>query len=39
VQIVSPGDLGVTLGVDQPLVGLPGLGEQVLLHLSTVTRR
>ena len=35
----GPGDLRVTLGIDQPFLGSPGLGEQVVVHLSTVTRR
>ena len=29
---VGPGHIGVTLGVDQPFLGLPGLGQQRLVH-------
>ncbi len=36
---LGPGHVGVTLGVDQPFLRLPGLGEQFVVHLSTVTRR
>ena len=36
---VGPGHFGVALGVDQPFLGSPGLGEQILIHLSTVTRQ
>ena len=36
---LGPGHLGVALGIDQPFLGLSGLGEQLLIHVSTVTRR
>ena len=28
----GPGHVGVPLGVDQPFLGLPGLGQQCLVH-------
>jgi hypothetical protein len=30
---VRPGDLGVVLGFDQPLLGPTGLGEQFLIQV------
>jgi hypothetical protein len=36
---LSPGHLDVALGVDQPFPGSLGLGEQLAIHMSTVTRR
>ena len=36
---VGPGHLDVALGIDQPFLGSPGLGEQLIIHLSTVTRQ
>ena len=35
---VGPGYLGVTLGVDQALLGAPRRVEPLLVHVSTVTR-
>jgi hypothetical protein len=29
---LGPGHLGVTLSVDQPLLGLPGRGQQLIVH-------
>jgi len=29
-----PGHVGFVLGMDQPLLGLPGLGETLLIHLA-----
>ena len=33
-----PGSLGFVLGMDQPLLGLPGLGQPLLIHIATVAR-
>jgi hypothetical protein len=30
---VGPGHVGVALGVDQALLGLPGIGQQRLIHV------
>jgi hypothetical protein len=30
---VGAGHVGVALGIDQPLLGVPGLGQQVLVHV------
>ena len=29
-----PGHVGFVLGMDQPLLGLPGLGQPLLIHLA-----
>jgi hypothetical protein len=29
-----PGNVGFVLGMDQPLLGLPGLGQPLLIHLA-----
>ena len=29
-----PGNLGFVLGMDQPLLGLPGLGQPLLIHIA-----
>jgi len=29
-----PGSLGFVLGMDQPLLGLPGLGQPLLIHMA-----
>jgi hypothetical protein len=29
-----PGNVGFVLGMDQPLLGLPGLGQPLLVHLA-----
>jgi hypothetical protein len=36
---LSPGHLDVALGVDQPFPGSLGLGERLVIHVSTVARR
>jgi hypothetical protein len=33
-----PGNLGFVLGMDQPLLGLPGLGQPLFIHIATVAR-
>jgi hypothetical protein len=35
---LGPGRLGCLLGLGQPLLGLPGLGQQLLIHTATVAR-
>ena len=32
-----PGNAGFVLGMDQPLLGLPGLGQPLLIHLAHST--
>jgi len=36
---LGPGRLGCLLGPDQPLLGLPGLGQQLVIHTATVARQ
>jgi hypothetical protein len=31
---LSPGGFGFLLGLPQPLLGLPGLGQQLLVHIA-----
>lgn len=33
-----PGNVRFVLGMDQPLMGLPGLGQPLLIHAATVAR-
>ena len=33
-----PGNLGFVLGMEQPLLGLPGLGQPLFIHIATVAR-
>jgi hypothetical protein len=33
-----PGHVGFVLGMDHPLLGLPGLGQPLLIHLATLAR-
>ena len=36
---LGPGHLDVAFGIDQPFLGSPGLGEQLVIRVSTVTRQ
>jgi hypothetical protein len=33
-----PGNVGFVLGMDQPLLGLPGLGQPLLIHLAHISQ-
>jgi hypothetical protein len=35
----GPGRRGVTLGIDELFLGIPGFSEQLLVQLSAVTRQ